>query len=164
MDFKPVVLEKVDEIEAAFYFRACDVFHRRLFGAQCKPPQPCTEPGRLVILPSASQGAVGSGGASRRTTNEATSSAWVVTPLFEAEDKGHHLEERRRHAEERRSTSSACSASPRAWVSALNPRRKWAYNEIKLVGQLRRDLRPQPGKDTELKFEPASTICGPRAA
>jgi len=34
-------------------------------------------------------------------------------------------------------TSSACTASPRAWVRTLNLDEKWAYNEIKLGRQLR---------------------------
>ena len=89
----------------------------------------------------------------RATTNGTTSCVWVIFALVQGRGKRDHLEERRRHAEIGRSRhQAACSASLRGSGKSLGIDDKWAYNEIKLVGNYGEIFERNVGQGSPLKL------------
>ena len=126
MDFKPVVIEKVDELRAAFFSGRCDVLTGDASALNATRLGQAPNPDDYVILPE-------------RISKEPLAPVvrhgddqwddivrWVVYALIEAEEKG---------------------------ITSQNDDEKWAYNEIKLVGNYGEIFDRNLGKDTELKFE-----------
>ena len=91
MEFKPVVIEKRDEVLNAFFSGRCDVFTTRRLGAQRRPAgAQAPNPDDYIILPE-------------RISKEPLAPVvrhgdeewndivrWVVYALIEAEERGHH--------------------------------------------------------------------------
>ena len=94
---------------------------------------------------------------------------WVVFATIEAEELGHHPGERRRTwRDERRPGRPAAARRRRCRHRAVRlrprPRRRLGRERDHGRGQLRRDLRPQPGSRHALRrSSAASTRCGPTA-
>jgi general L-amino acid transport system substrate-binding protein len=153
MEFKPVVLEKIDEIEAAFYSGRCDVFTGDSSALNANRLSRAPNPDDYIILPE-------------RISKEPLAPVvrhgddewndiirWVVYALFEAEEKGitsKNVDDMLKSDDP--NIKRMLGVTP-GTGKALNLDEKWAYNAIKLVGNYGEIFDRNLGKDTELKFE-----------
>jgi general L-amino acid transport system substrate-binding protein len=153
MEYKPVVIEKIDEIEAAFYSGRCDVYTGDASGLNANRLSRAPNPDDYVILPE-------------RISKEPLAPVvrhgddewndivrWVVYALFEAEEKGitsKNVDDMLKCDDP--NIKRMLGVTPGAG-KALGLDEKWAYNAIKLVGNYGEIFDRNLGKDTELKFE-----------
>src|SRR5246127_356735 len=153
MDFKPVVIEKVDELYAAFFSGRCDVITGDASGLAAQRIGRASNPDDYVVLPD-------------RISKEPLAPVvrhgddewndivrWVVYALIEAEEKG--VTQKNVDAmlkNEDPGLKRMLGVTP-GMGKALGLDEKWAYNEIKLVGNYGEIFDRTLGKDTELKFE-----------
>jgi general L-amino acid transport system substrate-binding protein len=153
IEYKPVVIEKIDEIEAAFYSGRCDVYTGDASGLNANRLSRAPNPDDYVILPE-------------RISKEPLAPVvrhgddewndivrWVVYALFEAEEKGitsKNVDDMLKSDDP--NIKRMLGVTPGAG-KALGLDEKWAYNAIKLVGNYGEIFDRNLGKDTELKFE-----------
>jgi general L-amino acid transport system substrate-binding protein len=153
MDFKPVVIEKVDELRAAFFSGRCDVLTGDASALNATRIAQAPNPDDYVILPE-------------RISKEPLAPVvrhgddewndivrWVVYALIEAEEKGitqKNIEDMLKSEDP--SIKRMLGVTP-GMGKALGLDENWAYNEIKLVGNYGEIFDRTLGKDTELKFE-----------
>jgi general L-amino acid transport system substrate-binding protein len=153
MDFKPVVIEKVDELYAAFFSGRCDVITGDASGLAAQRIGRASNPDDYVVLPD-------------RISKEPLAPVvrhgddewndivrWVVYALIEAEEKGvtqKNVDEMLKNEDP--GIKRMLGVTP-GMGKALGLDEKWAYNEIKLVGNYGEIFDRTLGKDTELKFE-----------
>jgi len=153
MDFKPVVIEKVDELYAAFFSGRCDVITGDASGLAAQRLGRASNPDDYTVLPD-------------RISKEPLAPVvrhgddewndivrWVVYALIEAEEKGvtqKNVDDMLKSEEP--NIKRMLGVTP-GMGKALGLDEKWAYNEIKLVGNYGEIFDRTLGKDTELKFE-----------
>jgi general L-amino acid transport system substrate-binding protein len=153
MDFKPVVIEKVDEVRAAFFSGRCDVYTTDASALNATRIANAPNPDDYIILPE-------------RISKEPLAPVvrhgddewgdivrWVVYALIEAEEKGvtqKNVDDMLKSDDP--NIKRMLGVTP-GMGKALGLDEKWAYNEIKLVGNYGEIFDRNLGKDTELKFE-----------
>ena len=153
MEFKPVVIEKVDEALNAFYSGRCDVFTSDASALNAYRLGQAPNPDDYMILPE-------------RISKEPLAPVvrhgdeewndivrWVVYALIEAEERGittKNVDDMLKSDDP--NVKRMLGVTPGAG-KALGLDEKWAYNEIKLVGNYGEIFDRTLGKDTELKFE-----------
>jgi general L-amino acid transport system substrate-binding protein len=153
MDLKPVVIEKVDELRAAFFSGRCDVLTGDASALNATRIAQAPNPDDYVILPE-------------RISKEPLAPVvrhgddewndivrWVVYALIEAEEKGvtsKNVDDMQKSDDP--TIKRMLGVTP-GMGKALGLDEKWAYNEIKLVGNYGEIFDRNLGKDTELKFE-----------
>src|SRR5499427_5866949 len=153
MEFKPVVIEKVDELRAAFFSGRCDVITGDASGLAAQRLGRASNPDDYFVLPE-------------RISKEPLAPVvrhgddqwddvvrWVVYALIEAEEKGitsKNVDEKLKSDDP--NIKRMLGVTP-GMGKALGLDEKWAYNEIKLVGNYGEIFDRTLGKDTELKFE-----------
>jgi general L-amino acid transport system substrate-binding protein len=153
MDFKPVVIEKVDEVRAAFFSGRCDVYTTDASALNATRIANAPNPDDYIILPE-------------RISKEPLAPVvrhgddewndivrWVVYALIEAEEKGvtsKNVDDMLKSDDP--NIKRMLGVTP-GMGKALGLDEKWAYNEIKLVGNYGEIFDRSLGKDTELKFE-----------
>ncbi len=153
MDFKPVVIEKVDELRAAFFSGRCDILTGDASALNATRLAQAPNPDDYVILPE-------------RISKEPLAPVvrhgddewndivrWVVYALIEAEEKGvtsKNVDDMLKSDDP--NIKRMLGVTP-GMGKALGLDEKWAYNEIKLVGNYGEIFDRNLGKDTELKFE-----------
>src|SRR5262252_7474976 len=153
MEYKPVVIEKIDELYAAFFSGRCDVMTGDASGLAAQRIGRASNPDDYVVLPE-------------RISKEPLAPVvrhgdeewndivrWVVYALMEAEEKGvtsKNVDDMLKNEEP--GIKRMLGVTP-GMGKALGLDEKWAYNEIKLVGNYGEIFDRTLGKDTELKFE-----------
>jgi general L-amino acid transport system substrate-binding protein len=153
MEFKPVVIEKVDELRAAFFSGRCDVLTGDASALNATRIAQAPNPDDYVILPE-------------RISKEPLAPVvrhgddqwndiirWVVYALIDAEEKSitsKNVDENLKSDDP--GIKRMLGVTP-GMGKALGLDEKWAYNEIKLVGNYGEIFDRTLGKDTELKFE-----------
>jgi general L-amino acid transport system substrate-binding protein len=153
MDFKPVVIEKLDEVENAFYSGRCDVFTTDASALNANRLSRAPNPDDYIILPE-------------RISKEPLAPAvrhgdeewndivrWVIYALFEAEERGitsKNVDEMTKSDDP--NIKRMLGVTP-GMGKSLGLDEKWAYNAIKLVGNYGEIFDRNLGKDTELKFD-----------
>ncbi len=153
MEFKPVVIEKVDEIYAAFFSGRCDCISGDASGLAAQRSGRASNPDDYIVLPE-------------RISKEPLAPVvrhgdeqwhdivdWVVYALFEAEEKG---------ITQKNLDDMAKSDDPNikrmlgvipGMGKALGLDEKWAYNAIKAVGNYGEIFDRHLGLNTPIKFE-----------
>jgi general L-amino acid transport system substrate-binding protein len=153
MESKPVVIEKVDELFAAFFSGRCDVITGDASGLAAQRIGRASNPDDYVVLPD-------------RISKEPLAPVvrhgddqwddivrWVVYALIEAEEKGitsNNVDEKLKTEDP--SIKRMLGVTP-GMGKALGLDEKWAYNEIKLIGNYGEIFDRTLGKGTELKFD-----------
>jgi general L-amino acid transport system substrate-binding protein len=153
MEFKPVVIEKRDEALNAFFSGRCDVYTGDSSALNADRLSQASNPDDYMILPE-------------RISKEPLAPVvrhgdeewndivrWVVFALIEAEEKGvtsKNVDEMVKSEDP--NIKRMLGVTP-GMGKALGLDEKWAYNEIKLVGNYGEIFDRTLGKDTELKFE-----------
>jgi general L-amino acid transport system substrate-binding protein len=153
MEYKPVVIEKIDELYAAFFSGRCDVMTGDASGLAAQRLGRASNPDDYVVLPD-------------RISKEPLAPVvrhgddewndivrWVVYALIEAEEKGvtqKNVDDMLKSEDP--NIKRMLGVTP-GMGKALGLDEKWAYNEIKLIGNYGEIYDRTLGKDTELKFE-----------
>jgi general L-amino acid transport system substrate-binding protein len=153
MQYKPVVIEKIDEIEAAFYSGRCDVYSGDASGLNANRLSRAPNPDDYVILPERISKEPLAPVVRHGDDEWSDIVRWVVYALFEAEEKGitsKNVDDMLKSDDP--NIKRMLGVTPGAG-KALGLDEKWAYNAIKLVGNYGEIFDRNLGKDTELKFE-----------
>src|SRR6267143_4939124 len=153
MEFKPVVIEKIDEVYAAFFSGRCDVMTGDASGLAAQRIGRASNPDDYVVL-------------TERISKEPLAPVvrhgdeewhdivdWVVYALFEAEEKGitqKNLDEMAKS--EAPDIKRMLGVTP-GMGKALNLDEKWAYNAIKAVGNYGEIFDKHLGLGSPLKLE-----------
>jgi general L-amino acid transport system substrate-binding protein len=153
MEFKPVVIEKLDEALNAFFSGRCDVYTGDASAVNANRLSQAPNPDDYIILPE-------------RISKEPLAPVvrhgdeewndivrWVVYALIEAEEKGitqKNVDDMLKSDDP--NIKRMLGVTP-GMGKNLGLDEKWAYNEIKLVGNYGEIFDRTLGKDTELKFD-----------
>jgi general L-amino acid transport system substrate-binding protein len=153
MEFKPIVIEKRDEVLNAFFSGRCDVYTSDSSALNADRLSQAPNPDDYVILPE-------------RISKEPLAPVvrhgddqwddivrWVVYALIEAEERGITTKNVDDMAKSDDPNVKRMLGVTPGMGKALGLDEKWAYNEIKLVGNYGEIFDRNLGKDTELKFE-----------
>ena len=153
IEYKPVVIEKLDEVENAFYSGRCDVFTGDASSLNANRLSRAPNPDDYVILPERISKEPLAPVVRHGDEEWSDIVRWVVYALFEAEEKGitsKNVDEMLKSDDP--NIKRILGVTPGAGKS-LGLDEKWAYNAIKLVGNYGEIFDRNLGKDTELKFE-----------
>jgi general L-amino acid transport system substrate-binding protein len=153
MEFKPVVIEKIDEALIAFFSGRCDVYTSDSAALNAYRLNQAPNPDDYVILPE-------------RISKEPLAPVmrhgdeewndivrWVVYALIEAEEKGitqKNVDDMLKSDDP--DIKRMLGVTP-GMGKALGLDERWAYNTIKLVGNYGEIFDRTLGKGTELKFD-----------
>src|SRR5215471_12999716 len=153
MEYKPVVIEKIDELYAAFFSGRCDVMTGDASGLAAQRLGRASNPDDYVVLPD-------------RISKEPLAPVvrhgddewndvvrWVVYTLIEAEEKGvtqKNVDDMLKSEDP--NIKRMLGVTP-GMGKALGLDEKWAYNAIKAVGNYGEIFDRHLGPETELKFE-----------
>src|SRR5215472_2035895 len=153
MEFKPVVIEKVDELYAAFFSGRCDVVTGDASGLAAQRVGRASNPDDYVVL-------------TERISKEPLAPVvrhgdeewhdivdWVVYALFEAEEKGITQKNVDEMAKSEAPDIKRMLGVTPGMGKALNLDEKWAYNAIKAVGNYGEIFERHLGLNTPLKLE-----------
>ena len=153
MEFKPVVIEKVDELFAAFFSGRCDVVTGDASGLAAQRVGRASNPDDYVVL-------------TERISKEPLAPVvrhgdeewhdivdWVVYALFEAEEKGITQKNVDEMAKSEAPDIKRMLGATPGMGKALNLDEKWAYNVIKQVGNYGEVFDRNVGKDSPLMLE-----------
>lgn len=154
MDFEPVVIEQLDEVNAAYFSGRCDVYTTDASGLASIRSTVAENPEDHVILPELiSKEPLGP--AVRQGDDEFFNIVkWVVYALIEAEEYGVNSE----NVDDMRENSNNPGVQRLLGVSAgmgenLGLSEDWAYNAIKQVGNYGEIFERNVGVDTPLGLE-----------
>jgi general L-amino acid transport system substrate-binding protein len=153
MDFKPVVIEKVDELRAAFFSGRCDVFTGDASALNATRIAQAPNPDDYIILPERISKEPLAPVVRHGDDEWSDIVRWVVYALIDAEEKGitsKNVDDMLKSEDP--NIKRMLGVTP-GMGKALGLDEKWAYNEIKLVGNYGEIFDRNLGKDTELKFE-----------
>ena len=153
MDFKPVVIEKIDEVYAAFFSGRCDVMTGDGSALAAQRIGRASNPEDYVVLPE-------------RISKEPLAPvvrhgdeewhdivAWVVYAMMEAEEKGITQKNVDEMAKSEAPDLKRMLGGTPGMGKALNLDEKWAYNAIKLVGNYGEIFDKHLGLGSPLKLE-----------
>ena len=99
IEFKPVVIEKLDEVESAFFSGRCDAYTTDRSGLAATRAARAPNPDDYVILPEVISKEPLAPAVRQGDDQWNDLVRWVDLRADRGRGEGHHLEERRRHAE-----------------------------------------------------------------
>jgi len=153
MDFKPVVIEKLEEAESTFFSGRCDAYTDDSTSLAGTRATKATNPDDYVILPE-------------RISKEPLAPAvrhgdeewndivrWTVYALIEAEERGVTQKNVDQMLKSDDPTIKRLLGATPGMGKALGLDEKWAYNAIKAVGNYGEIFDRNVGKDSPLKLE-----------
>jgi general L-amino acid transport system substrate-binding protein len=153
MTFKPLVIEKLDEVVAAYLSGRCDVFTTDRSGLAATRIARAPNPDDQVILPEVISKEPLAPAVRQGDDQWNDVVRWVVYALIEAEEKGitsKNLDEKARSSDP--DVKRMLGATPGAG-KALGLDEKWAYNAIKAVGNYGEIFDRNVGRDSPLKLD-----------
>ncbi|CAN5648037.1 amino acid ABC transporter substrate-binding protein [soil metagenome] len=156
MSFKPVVIEKVDEIRAAFFSGRCDVYTTDASSlaatraANVPPPRTFDD---FMILPEIiSKEPLGP--VVRHGDNQFSDIVrWALFAMVEAEEYGINSKNVDEMAKSENPTIKRILGTTPGMGKALGVDEKWVYNIVKQVGNYGESFDRNVGKDSPLKIE-----------
>lgn len=153
LEFKPLVIEKLDELVAAYLSGRCDVLTTDRSGLAAIRTARAPSPDEHVILPEIISKEPLAPAIRQGDDQWADVVRWVVYALIEAEEKGitaKNLDEMLKSEDPE--VKRLLGATP-GMGKALGLDEKWAYNGIKSVGNYGEIFDRNVGKDSPLKLE-----------
>ena len=153
MSFKPVVIEKIEEVRAAFFSGRCDVFTTDASGLYSTRAANATYPGDYIILPEIiSKEPLGP--VVRHGDNQfADVVRWALFAMLEAEENGissKNVDEMVKS--DNPSIKRILGVTP-GMGKALGVDEKWVYNIVKQVGNYGESFERNVGSGSILKIE-----------
>src|SRR5215216_1885797 len=156
MNFKPVVIEKVDEIRAAFFAGRCDVYTTDVSSLAAtraaNVPSPLTQDDFIILPEIISKEPLGP--AVRHGDNQwADIVRWTQYAMIEAEEYGIDSKNVDEMLKSENPTIKRILGVTPGMGKALGVDEKWVYNVIKQVGNYGESFERNVGKDSALKID-----------
>jgi general L-amino acid transport system substrate-binding protein len=152
-DFKPVVIEKLDEVEAAYFSGRCDAYTTDKSGLASTRLVKAQNPADHVILPETISKEPLAPAVRQGDDEWNDILRWTIYALLEAEERGitsKNLDEMAKSDDP--NVKRLLGVTP-GMGKSLNLDEKWAYNAIKQVGNYGEIWDRNLGKDSPLKLE-----------
>ncbi len=153
MDLKPVVIEKLDEVENAFFSGRCDVYTTDASGLAGTRIAKAPNPDDYVILPELISKEPLAPAVRQGDDQFFNILRWTVYALIEAEEKGitqRNVDDQLKSDDP--NVKRLLGVIPQNG-KALGLDEKWAYNAIKAVGNYGEVFERNVGKGSPLKIE-----------
>jgi general L-amino acid transport system substrate-binding protein len=153
MTFKPLVIEKLDEVVAAYFSGRCDVYTTDRSGLAATRITRAPNPEDQVILPEVISKEPLAPAVRQGDDQWNDVVRWVVYALIEAEEKGitaKNLDEKAKAADP--DVKRMLGVTP-GMGKALGLDEKWAYNAIKAVGNYGEIFERNVGQGSPLKLD-----------
>ena len=153
MSFKPVVIEKLDEVVAAYFSGRCDVYTTDRSGLASTRISRAQNPDEHVILPEVISKEPLAPAVRQGDDQWHDVVRWVIYALIEAEEKGitsKNLDEKAKSEDP--DVKRMLGVTPGVG-KALGVDEKWAYNAIKAVGNYGEIFDKHLGLSSPLKLE-----------
>jgi general L-amino acid transport system substrate-binding protein len=153
MQFKPVVVEKLDEVETAFFSGRCDAYTTDRSGLAATRAARAPNPDEYVILPEVISKEPLAPAVRQGDDQWNDIVRWVIYALFEAEEKGVTSKNVDEMAKSDDPTIKRLLGVTPGMGKALGVDEKWAYNAIKAVGNYGEIFERNVGEGSPLKLE-----------
>ena len=153
MQFKPVVIEKLDEVEAAYFSGRCDVYTTDASGLAATRVSKAPNPQDQVILPEIISKEPLAPAVRHGDDEFFDIVKWTVYALLEAEEKGITSKNVDEMLKSEDPTIKRLLGATEGMGKSLGVDEKWAYNAIKQVGNYGEIFDRNVGKDSPLKLE-----------
>jgi general L-amino acid transport system substrate-binding protein len=153
MEFKPVVIAELNELEAAFVAGRCDVYTTDASGLASFRAARSGNPGNFVLLPEIISKEPLAPAVRQGDEEWFNIVSWVVYALFEAEERGitqANVDQMLKSDDP--GIKRMLGATP-GMGKALNLEESWAYNAVKAVGNYGEIFERNVGKNTPLQLE-----------
>jgi general L-amino acid transport system substrate-binding protein len=153
MTFKPVVIEKLEEVENAYFSGRCDVYTTDRSGLAATRVSKAPNPDDQVILPEVISKEPLAPAVRHGDEEWYDIVKWVQYAAVEAEEDGitaKNVDEKLKSDDP--NVKRLLGATP-GMGKALNLDEKWAYNLIKQVGNYGEVFERNVGKDSPMKLE-----------
>jgi general L-amino acid transport system substrate-binding protein len=153
IDFKPVVIEKLDEVESAFFSGRCDAYTTDRSGLAATRAARAPNPDDYVILPEIISKEPLSPAVRQGDDQWNNLVRWVIFALIQAEESGitsKNVDDMLKSDDP--NIKRLLGVTPGAGKS-LGVDEKWAYNEIKQVGNYGEIFERNVGQGSPLKLE-----------
>jgi general L-amino acid transport system substrate-binding protein len=153
MSFKPLVIEKLDEVQNAYFSGRCDVFTTDRSGLAATRIARAPNPDDHVILPEVISKEPLAPAVRQGDDQWHDVVDWVVYALFEAEEKGITAKNVDEMAKSDDPNIKRMLGVTPGMGKALGLDEKWAYNAIKAVGNYGEIFDRNVGRDSPLKLD-----------
>jgi len=153
MQFKSVVIEKLEEVESAFFSGRCDVYTTDASGLAGTRATKAQNPDDYVILPELISKEPLAPAVRHGDEEWNDIVRWTVYALIEAEERGVTQKNADEMLRSDDPTIKRLLGATPGMGKALGLDEKWAYNAIKAVGNYGEIFDRNVGKDSPLKLE-----------
>jgi len=153
IEFKPVVIEKLDEVESAFFSGRCDAYTTDRSGLAATRAGRASNPDDYVILPEVISKEPLSPAVRQGDDQWNDLVRWVIFALIQAEESGitsKNVDDMLKSDDP--NVKRLLGVTPGAGKS-LGIDEKWAYNEIKQVGNYGEIFERNVGQGSPLKLD-----------
>jgi len=156
MTFKPVVIEKVDEVRAAFFSGRCDVYTNdssSLYATRAANPPPPLKPEDFVVLPEIISKEPLAPAVRHGDNQFADIVRWSQYAMLEAEEYGITSKNVDEMMKSENPTIKRILGVTPGMGKALGVDEKWVYNIVKQVGNYGESFERNVGSGSVLKIE-----------
>jgi general L-amino acid transport system substrate-binding protein len=153
MQFKPVVIEKLDEVENAFFSGRCDAYTTDRSGLAATRAARASNPDDYVILPEVISKEPLAPAVRQGDDQWKDVVTWVIYALFEAEEKGVTAKNVDEMTKSDDPTIKRLLGVTPGMGKALGVDEKWAYNAIKAVGNYGEMFERNVGEGSPLRLD-----------
>ncbi len=156
MTFKPVVIEKVEEVRAAFFSGRCDVYTNdssSLYATRASNVPPPATAADYIILPEIISKEPLAPAVRHGDNQFADIVRWSQYAMIEAEEYGITSKNVDEMAKSENPVIKRILGVTPGMGKALGVDEKWVYNIVKQVGNYGESFERNVGKDTPLKIE-----------
>jgi general L-amino acid transport system substrate-binding protein len=153
MQFKPVVIEKLDEVENAFFSGRCDAYTTDRSGLAATRAARAPNPDDYVILPEVISKEPLAPAVRQGDDQWNDIVRWVIYALFEAEEKNITAKNVDDMAKSDDPTIKRLLGVTPGMGKALGVDEKWAYNAIKAVGNYGEIFERNVGEGSPLRLD-----------
>jgi general L-amino acid transport system substrate-binding protein len=153
LDFKPVVIEKLDEVESAFFSGRCDAYTTDRSGLAATRAARAPNPDDYVILPEVISKEPLAPAVRQGDDQWMDLVRWVIYALIEAEEKGitsKNVDDMLKSNDP--GVKRLLGVTP-GMGKSLGVDEKWAYNAIKMVGNYGEIFERNVGQGSPLKLD-----------
>src|ERR1700754_476796 len=156
MTFKPVVIEKVDEVRAAFFSGRCDVYTNdssSLYATRAANPPPPLKPEDFIVLPEIISKEPLAPAVRHGDNQFADIVRWSQYAMVEAEENGINSKNVDDMLKSDNPTIKRILGVTPGMGKALGVDEKWVYTIIKQVGNYGESFERNVGQGSVLKIE-----------
>ena len=156
MTFKPVVIEKVEEVRAAFFSGRCDVYTNdssSLFATRAANVPPPATPEDFIILPEIISKEPLAPAVRHGDNQFADIVRWSQYAMLEAEEYGIDSKNLEEMMKSENPTIKRILGTTPGMGKALGIDEKWVYNIVKQVGNYGESFERNVGSGSPLKIE-----------